>query len=807
MTWSEAVPILESDDPFQHAELLRDARRTHIGATFRFNHPTPASSNVPESHASPRKLVSSPRLHQYPDISNPVRQAKAGLEGSHDGAEDELALDDPALVLRSPQKKLCPHVSCRAYSSATYRTSRRINEEMSPFVDHLWHVHQSTPYPCTENNCDRNGNQGYFMQIDLVRHIKEAHPHPAALQRLRGRVNSEFLDPRFDSRMPRRPAEVPRPFTPGAPPIDSDFFSPQRRQTTTSNELIPSIPSHGLHVTPRNAQGTKVINIAEGSSLHVNHSSATVKDVQLVVSEQQDHDSDVEILDVNPFPNRDTPTRRNKQTCFCPMKDAMGCLKNFTTASSAVNHDKIHTTDIVQFGYPSCERLTSTAQSGPTKAHLEWHERQRSLSVSVHNGPPEQRSLSSSIPDSQRASVDLDSSAPAAISPTRFFLRQKQVASELPRNVVDLSYEFSDEEEMIQSTSRRAPNITHQRDPVAFNQTASQPAEEISKNNSDQTEDPQMSRADIDAPAQKPPPIKLMDATEAEAPRSSKEVTLTANKAVSAVKSPPVPAASTVTPGVRQSLRKSALLETVDAEDLDELSLGADDFVLLSSRSRLGLQPMNEPHVRVKDEDDVQPSSELPIRKRRYSALCNDEIDELATDEGHHGMSTGIQSRIKREQDSSAEIGRPMLIQTKLMRKRLSGDVVNSISQTEPAKRQREPIPAKNQHKPTRTSTPLIDLTAIGNSKICEVSRANISIPSTSEIASSPTTHMIESSSPVLALLPPIRRKHHAAKKTIKREEEDGIVKTPGGTLRRCGRDSFACGRPFCFTCGSAVAH
>jgi hypothetical protein len=35
----------------------------------------------------------------------------------------------------------------------------------------------------------------------------------------------------------------------------------------------------------------------------------------------------------------------------------------------------------------------------------------------------------------------------------------------------------------------------------------------------------------------------------------------------------------------------------------------------------------------------------------------------------------------------------------------------------------------------------------------------------------------------------------------VKQEGEESVVWTPGGTLRRCGQDGFACGRPFCFTC------
>lgn len=41
----------------------------------------------------------------------------------------------------------------------------------------------------------------------------------------------------------------------------------------------------------------------------------------------------------------------------------------------------------------------------------------------------------------------------------------------------------------------------------------------------------------------------------------------------------------------------------------------------------------------------------------------------------------------------------------------------------------------------------------------------------------------------------------HVRRTKVKQEGEESLVWTPGGTLRRCGQNGFACGRPFCFTC------
>jgi hypothetical protein len=59
------------------------------------------------------------------------------------------------------------------------------------------------------------------------------------------------------------------------------------------------------------------------------------------------------------------------------------------------------------------------------------------------------------------------------------------------------------------------------------------------------------------------------------------------------------------------------------------------------------------------------------------------------------------------------------------------------------------------------------------------------------------------SSSPLTSFLTPTHRKYRTRRLT---KEEDGLVKTPNGTLRRCGVDGFTCDRAFCFKCPPTTA-
>lgn len=765
ISWSDAVPILESGDPYQHAALLRDARRTDGDASFRFDHPTPASSNVPETHLSQKDPLSNHRLHQYLDISKSARQLRNPEERRADG---KLAPYHPSSFIKTAERLPCPHARCQNYSSATYRTQRYYNEELSPLSLHLLHVHHTTPYPCSESNCERTGDKGFFMQIELVMHVKQAHPYPTALSRLRGRVDPELLDRNFDSRRPFPPIDTQRPYMQGAP-RDSDFLFAEMGTLTSINQQPPSTPDPDRTLTPGEAQRQAGKSWPDGSSLRVNPSPATGREVQPIYIEEDDADSDVQILDANPFLDQNTCTEPEK-VYPCPFKNPLGCEKGFNTASSAALHAKFHSSEKAQCSYPKCQEGISTTEPDLMKTHLEWHEQQ--LSRSLAQGAPEpylQPLMHSSIPDSQDSHVEWTSSVPVPISSIKHVSTKKPIALPLPRNTVDPSYEFSDDEDLVQPAATIVPVVM-----------SDKVAEFVNK------EGP----APVPSPAKTPRLFKMQ--------KSSTHLSTST--------SPHFP-----TTPIKQKPPNSMLRGVMDAEDLDELSLATNDFVLISSRPRSGTRPMTGSKVRVKREDiKVQASSDVSGRKRTFSTFDSEELDELAPDEPRSGRSSRLQSRIKIEPGNSAKRRGTVIKPTKTRVKRLSGESTELPSQEETVSGQR---PAENESE-SGTLQINIALDVSSRAQNDTGARSDIAIPSTSDVGSSPADRTADrtapaadavpgSSSPLLALLRPVRQKRSAAN-TLKQEEEDGFVKTPGGTLRRCGEDAFTCGRPFCFKCGSA---
>ncbi|KAI1774651.1 hypothetical protein F4818DRAFT_68908 [Hypoxylon cercidicola] len=70
--------------------------------------------------------------------------------------------------------------------------------------------------------------------------------------------------------------------------------------------------------------------------------------------------------------------------------------------------------------------------------------------------------------------------------------------------------------------------------------------------------------------------------------------------------------------------------------------------------------------------------------------------------------------------------------------------------------------------------------------------------PQSSPLARSVMNRNMDLDNPDLLASTPSRR--HAKKARIAEDDGDG-VRTPGGTVRRCGVDGFVCDRDFCFTC------
>jgi hypothetical protein len=259
----------------------------------------------------------------------------------------------------------------------------------------------------------------------------------------------------------------------------------------------------------------------------------------------------------------------------------------------------------------------------------------------------------------------------------------------------------------------------------------------------------------------------------------------------------PIQQPQPVTPSKERKSRKSATSNIFDMDDADELSLGSEGFVLLSARTKTTKTPLELP-VHIKREGtvdimDVRPST--VTRKRKLQDFQeSDELDELIADEPDFSVSKlGPSSKapnIKAEGPTAELVSVPALFKPTTPKRPVGRPKKASLSTSvfaEFPSVQTAPPPKANDF--VRTNTPLLDLTP-NNTR----SRASRQI---NEIAESDQ----DSSSPLAGLETPIRNKHLDGTK----EGPVIVVKTPGGTFRRCGEDGFACKKTFCFRCGSTA--
>jgi hypothetical protein len=768
------VATIESVDPDLHAGLLQDVQGFRSDASFGFRKPRPLSqepgSGVSYDKAGSRQNEN--RRNSTKGQSKLIGRPKESSEEEEEEEEDELALYNFAFQGERAEAP-CPHADCRSLPSRTYRLGRYEDEDLSPMCLHLLRVHQTTPFPCAEFNCDRKGDRGYFMQEDLVRHVKQSHPYATALHRLRGRVDSVFLNQEFHLKRPIQSKEAPRPCTPGAQTRDSDFMTPQRhvsnRVQSKSQPRSSSSPQDRT-LTPRGSAVLNRINSAGASSLIVNPSSGTDIGTQSRVHFQDiQYDSDVQILDSDPFLNTTTPLAERKRY-QCPLGDSTRCEKVFATSAAASVHSRIHNSNKVSYTYATCDQ-TASASHADIAEHLNTHETQASKACALLEtaAEPPQQLPPLTIPNSQSSSSEIVSIAATLIPGCNDATAKKAISGPLPHNTIDdPSYQFSDED------------------------------------------------LDLPPPVQKtrPSPPK---SPQAELPRTVMKSPIMPNvSSLIASRSPPNK--QFLTPSTKAKPRKSLLHKISGSEELDELSLGTDDFVLLSSRPRTGFRPNSESQSRVKREESTLPNGDVqPTRKRKFSMVeALDELDELCTE--LHSLSRTSPlgpintqaTRVKEETDVTTAAAATFARSKQRRLKHLRGD------KPRPALSQSQSTPVGHQDRPSGTNTPLIDL--VGRErpiqKVLQETVAELSIPSTSQVGSSPTTRQnrtraqrgaIGSSSPLVSLLTPAPKKRQSGN-FLKQEEEDGVVETPGGTLRRCGQDGFTCRRAFCFVCGSATA-
>ena len=711
------------------------------------------SSRIAERRIIQDSKVSREHIGSNQEINGRSKQATHSNVPFED-SKDELSLYNSESH-RATQRVPCPHAECKDAQSTLYRLGYHDGEELSPLCLHLLHAHHITPYPCAEFNCDRKGERGYFMQEDLVKHVKDTHRYSTALSRLRGRVDEELLSQALNPTHPKLSNHL-RPSTPVSQPQDSNLMSPRGHTGHLGQPRNLPSSSAALGITPKPRTAQYISTTA--SSLQVHQSSQTARHLETrEYSLEKLYDSDVQILDSNPF----LADRRcsSKEAEFpCPLQDLAGCDEKFTTREIATTHSLTHDSDRAktQCTHPGCKKMISTALASAMIAHLKTHDTDHSnistsLVKQVAASEP-QPSMPAGIPDSLPSAVsDTQDGASNRVKRNRAAMG-KRISDPLPRNTVDPSYQFSDEELELPPLPKQAPNFAKVR------------------------------------PAQSRPARKSMPSSNASAKTSPSRVR----------KKVPV-----VTPSAKTKPMKSAVQSSVREEELDELSL--PDVMFLSSRPRTGVLSNAGSQSEVKREDSDVPSGIAQSSQKRRASMIeqSDELDELGSEEVIQATSARRvpiwpkQPEIKTEEGEITTTSRPLR----------KSPVATNKSRKE---RSSLPAPPERLATPTRTSrkqssgtnTPLIDLVG-GDDDDDDIGM----IPPTSELGySSPTARQArlrasrQASGPGFGLRTAagLRR---APRATVKQEGEEAVVWTPGGTLRRCGQDGFACGRPFCFSC------
>ena len=748
LSWTDAVATIESVDPDLHAGLLKDVKAIKSDASFGFQRFNP-SSKIPEMH-----IIQDPTAFNKQTGSNqePNGSAKHAIHSDNTivDSEDELSLQSPEFH-RGSQKVPCPHADCRASQSTLYRLNCHDDEELSPLCLHLLHIHHNTPFPCAEFNCERKGERGYFMQEDLVRHVKEVHPYATALSRLRGRVDAELLDQEPKSTHSHLSTTI-RPRTPVPQPRESGFLSPRGGggPAQPSIHMLSSSSVHDLTINTRPVHYDQA-GSASALSLRVNPASSVAKATQSTEnSAEKLYDSDVQILESNPFLTESHSLSKPTQLP-CPLRDLSGCDEMFASSKLAVSHSLTHNGDSKKASctHLGCEKIISTHPSTMI-THLKPHEKDHS-NISASST---RQAITSQQRPSQHTSISMTSSSslrttrkPASTvtkKNTRGTTR-KRVSDPLPQNRVDPSYQFSDEEVDLRLLQNEAPQVT---------------------------------KAE---PAQPRPARMFMPSAKAHAKTIFS----------SGLKKPHV------IPLFKPKPRKLSVKGTVAAEEFDELSFPCDgDLMFISSQSRSSDLPSMGSRMRVKQEDaDIPSGSIASSRKRNVRTLdWSDEIDELGSDNIPTITSVrGIQNLPAQSDVKMEEEAIPT------SRLEVKGQAATNRARKQKAPYQSDfhpPVTPTPSHKPSSgTNTPLMDL--VGDDDLED--DFGMILP-TSAMDSSPTARKTRNRIGREVAGSGARFGRRPVPRAMVKEEE-GAVWTPGGTLRRCGQEGFACGRPFCFSC------
>jgi hypothetical protein len=742
MSWSQAVDAIESLDPELHAGIMEDTRMMAgqnsqgVGMSSSFGQdacnlrPVPIPSPKPESQNPIIRPKSS---------GAPSQQLQTGTVSDF-AAVNYPSVSNQSLIPCAP----CSHPNCKDFPSNLYRLQRREEEDLSEISLHKFQQHHITPFPCGEVDCVRKGEEGYFTQLDLVRHVTTCHSTFGALQRLRGRIDPELWDRQIGlAQVSGKNHSLERQVI---KPVASSPVPPSqpRSERLLSSNLQPSSSSGANRtITPRimssTYRATESTPMTSISSLRVHPTSGTTP---------------------GPHPNSKSPDQSYEINTEWKDPNAGSSVTPAHVLGAGQLSDPFRS-DSIPRGLPTPRTsLGSSLYPSSVRAKVSQmmpgeKEAKSSAANRIPNEP--KQPSSANIPDSQTSNDTTDSRQHS--SGTKFAPPSKIAGSIVPR-ALDPSYEFSDEEDNVTLPRPEATEPKVQQPPSISAIPSSKP----------KCLDDTTTKTIPSSVLTKVPSLSPFKAVERNIPKPKTSASIqksipNAIKMMEEAKTMRPP----TTPASRTQIRKPVVPHIEDDEDFDELSLDTDQFTVLSlPRTNLkpGLSTQGKKHV-IASASLVRSA---PVQKRKFSAFREAGVHEKPTSLASSSkVDPVVEPVIKKETDYANSM---VSIPARQMGKA-----------RQPRKTPSQATAQTTVARSVRTGTPLLDLTP---------SRKQEAHAGLREIDDS--AEESEYSSPLAGMKSPMRHQQWDQVRTV--------VKTPGGTWRKCGVDGFRCRRSFCFTCG-----
>ncbi|KAK2625463.1 hypothetical protein QTJ16_004775 [Diplocarpon rosae] len=773
LSWSEAVDSIETLDPILHAGILHDARNLNGDERcVQFSSTRQDFRGVQEEPDTPA---------QSQEITRPEDESCSSADAHNNPsslAVEPTPEQEDALIPCAP----CPHADCILLPNILYKLQRRENEDVSEICLHLFRVHHTTPFPCGEIGCPKTGEDGFFLQVDLVKHVRVRHKTVSALQRLRGRVDPALLQQQMKLASNHQSEDKSPPSMRANWPWDSDFMSLQKQhQRNISSSQAPSGFDPDQTVTPRVAGRSTFTPRTSVSSLKVHHPSATSTAVREEVSYQ-----DREILDsqadnssrderMSPPIIDEEPVRRR---CGDPFQRPTSALPDGESpesrakaAGSTRNADS--------------QRPRTSGGSSVAHSHSFARPRRTSLGSLPDAGVHEKGNLVASPlitaanlakPSSLSTNVNLQASSegsimPLASSAIQVVVKHSPVVQTLTRKKVDAAYDFSDEE-----TAALTPLIVAPIQPVA---------EPTPRNSIKTHATTSVGNTSVGAKSG----VKLLGKLPIITPKTSTVIRRRDETGMKIRKKVKPPLA---TPAAKTRYRRA------HSEGIDELSMGVEDFIMLSAQTMTNPLPNLQMGIKHEEAADSPWRSVPAARKRKLDAYQGNETNDLDSAAASRDISSTkgaprtstIHPTIKTE---TSEILQPV---THLMLSKRRGRTPKPkpTGLGKASSSRTPPVPNLSLPMTIRTSTPLLDLTPVRNRR---ANAERVKEIGDSDAEGSPD---LDSPSERLKHLPQNGGGNWNSN-LLKAEGVAVLVKTPGGTMRRCGVEDFECGRSFCFRC------